>query len=119
MFTWENKNYPFDILDADTMQVFNKAEKEFWGALKDYESKNAKDGKIDAEGVRAECRMIDTFFENVFGSGKAKEMFRSRFSLSERTKAVKKLYNLKKSQMEEHNSRVAELGLLISSGGED
>ena len=33
MFTWENKNYPFDIMDADTMQVFNKAEKEFWGAL--------------------------------------------------------------------------------------
>lgn len=116
MFVWENKKYPFDIMDADTMEVFNAAEKELWGSLSDYEDKHAKDGKIDAEGVKAECRMIDTFFENVFGKGKAGEMFHAKFNLAERTKAVKKLYNLRKNQMEEHNLRIKELSGLVSKG---
>lgn len=119
MFVWEDKKYPFDIMDADTMQIFGEAEKELWGSLSEYEDKNAEDGKIGAEGVREECRMIDTFFENIFGIEKAQEMFRSRFSLSERTKAVKKLYNLRKSQMDEHNLRVKELSSLISPGDRD
>lgn len=116
MFVWENKKYPFNIMDADTMQVFDDAEKGLWTSLRDYESTNAKDGKINAEGVKAECKIIDVFFEHVFGEGKSKEMFGSKFNLAERTKAVKKLYNLKESQMEEHNSRVAELGSLVFSG---
>lgn len=116
MFVWENKKYPFNIMDADMMQVFEKAEKELWASLQDYESKNAEDGKINAEGVKAECRMIDTFFESIFGEGKSKEMFGSRFNLAERTKAVKKLYNLKESQLQEHSLRVEKLSDLVFSG---
>mgnify|MGYP000084685824 CR=1 FL=1 len=116
MFVWDNKKYPFDIMDADMMQVFDTAEKELWASLNDYESANAKDGRINAEGVKAECRMIDTFFESIFGEGKPKEMFDSRFNLAERTKAVKKLYNLRESQLEEHNLRVEKLSSLVFSG---
>lgn len=116
MFIWENKKYPFNIMDADTLQVFEKAERELWTSLTDYERKNAKDGKIDAEGIKAECKMIDTFFESLFGEGRSEEMFGSRFDLAERTKAVKKLYNLRKSQLEEHDLRVEKLSGLVSSG---
>lgn len=116
MFVWENKKYAFDIMDADMMQVFDKAEKELWTSLQDYESANAKDGRINAEGVKAECKMIDTFFESIFGEGRQKEMFGSKFNLAERTKAVKKLYNLRESQLKEHNSRVEELSSLVFSG---
>lgn len=116
MFVWENKKYPFDIMDADMMQVFEKAEKELWTSLQDYESANAKKGKIDAEGVKAECRMIDAFFGSVFGKEAPKEMFGSRFNLAERTKAVKKLYNLRENQLKEHNSRVEKISSLVFSG---
>ena len=116
MFVWENKKYPFDIMDADMMEVFSTAEKELWNSLSDYENEHAKDGKIDAEGVKEECRMIDAFFENVFGEGKAWEMLRTKSCLEERTKAVKKLYNLRKSQMKEHNLRLKELSSLVSKG---
>lgn len=118
MFVWENKKYPFHIMDADTMQVFDKAEKELWTSLSDYESTNANDGKINAEGVKAECRIIDTFFRSIFGESCPGEMFGSRFNLAERTKAVKKLYNLRDSQLKEHNSRVEGLSRLVFSGDE-
>ncbi|EOS68062.1 hypothetical protein C818_04229 [Lachnospiraceae bacterium MD308] len=116
MFIWENKKYPFDIMDADTMAVFGEAEQELWDSLSSYEEEHAKNGRIDAEGVKAECRIIDAFFENVFGEGKAEEMFCAKYNLAERTKAVKKLYNLRKSQMEEHNSRIKALSSLVSKG---
>lgn len=116
MFVWESKKYPFNIMDADMMQVFDKAEKELWASLMDYESTNAKDGKLDAKGVKEECKIIDTFFESIFGEGRQKEMFGSKFNLAERTKAVKKLYNLRENQLKEHNSRVEELSSLVFSG---
>jgi len=56
------------------------------------------------------------FLKNVFGEGKAEEMFCAKYNLAERTKAVKKLYNLRKSQMEEHNSRIKALSSLVSKG---
>lgn len=118
MFTWEEKKYPFNILDADTMTTFDAAEKKLWKSLNDYEASNAKDGKITAEGVREECRIIDTFMDDVFGSGAAKEMFGEGFDLAKRTKAVKKLYGIRKSQLDEHNSRVEELGRLAFSAGQ-
>ena len=44
MFVWDNKKYPFDIMDADMMQVFDTAEKELWASLNDYEAPMQRTG---------------------------------------------------------------------------
>ncbi len=118
MFNWEKKEYPFNILDADMTEKFDDAEKKMWKALGDYEAVNAKDGKIDSEGIREECKIIDAFINDVFGAGIAKEMFGEGFDLAKRTKAVKKLYGIRKSQLDEHNSRVEGLSKLAFSAGQ-
>lgn len=115
MFQWEKKEYPFNIMDADTMKKFDDAEKKMWKALRDYEVVNAKDGKIDSEGIREECKIIDAFMDDVFGAGTANEMFGEGFDLAKRTKAIKKLYGIRKSQLDEHNSRVEGLSKLAFS----
>ena len=62
--------------------------------------------------------MIDAFFSSIFGKNSPEEMFGSRFNLAERTKAVKKLYNLRDNQLKEHNLRVEGLSRLVFSGDE-
>lgn len=118
MFCWEKKEYPFSILDADTMKAFDDAEKKMWKALMDYEEANAKDGKLNYEGIKEECKIMDTFMDDVFGVGTAKGMFGERLDLAKRTKAVKKLYGIRKSQLDEHNSRVEGLSELAFSAGQ-
>ncbi len=118
MFQWEKKEYPFNIMDADVMQKFDDAEEKMWKALRDYEAVNAKDGKLDHNGIREECKITDAFMDDVFGVGTAKEMFGENFDLAKRTKAIKKLYGIRKSQLDEHNSRVDGLSKLAFLAGQ-
>ena len=112
MFLWNNKKYLFSILNPDTMEKFDAAEKKLWGKLEDYENEHASNGRINADGVKEECKIMDSFFDGIFGKGTAKDMFGTDFDLSKRVKATKKLYNLRNSQLEEHESRVKEISEL-------
>ena len=61
MFIWNKEKYPFSIMDADTMDKFNGAFSKMWSSIVDYEKENAKDGMIYGEGIKEECKIMDTF----------------------------------------------------------
>lgn len=112
MFNWNGEKYPFSILDADTMKKFSQAEKTMWDTMTEYEKENAAEGLLNAEGIAAESSMIDTFFDCLLGEGTAEKMFASKKDLGERVKAVKKLYILRNTQLEEHEKRLENLHVL-------
>lgn len=118
MFLWEEKKYPFNILDADVMKRFDAADKKLWGTLTEYEKENTKEGMLDADGIQKECEIIDVFVDEVFGTGTAVKMFGKGYDLGKRTKALKKLYGLKKNQLDEHNARVEKLSQLVFAADE-
>lgn len=113
MFIWEDRKYDFNIMDADMLEKFNEASKDMWASLAEYEANNTENGVLQAKDIKAECEIIDTFFNALFGKSKAKEIFGTKYDLSSRTKALKKLYGIRKTQETEHATRVAELSKLV------
>ena len=115
MFIWNGEKLAFNFLDADRMKKFNDASKQMWKERGEYEEKNVKDGKIKAEGVAYESEIISEFFDEVFGNGTADEIFTSKHDLTERTKAIKKLYSIRESQLAGHTKRVNDLHKMIGA----
>lgn len=109
MFIWNKEKYPFSILDADTMDKFNETFKKMWSSIANYEEENAIDGLIYGGGIKEECKIIDKFFDENFGSGTARKMFGDTYNLADRTSAVKKLYNLSQKQLKEHKEKVEKI----------
>lgn len=115
MFIWNGKKLAFNFLDADMMKKFSDAGKEMWKKLGEYEEKNTEDGKIKAEGVAYESEIISEFFDEVFGNGTADEIFTSKHDLSERTKAVKKLYKIKNAQLSTHDKTLNDIAEMLGA----
>lgn len=113
MFIWNGEKFAFNIMDADMMKKFNDASKEMWKELGEYEEKDAKDGTIGPEGVASESEIVSKFFDAVFGEGSADKIFTAKHDLTERTKAIKKLYSIKDSQLADHKKRVSELSKML------
>lgn len=114
MFIWNKEKYPFSILDADTMDNFNENFENMWNSIVDYEEKNAVNGMIHGEGIKAECKIMDTFFDETFEPGTARKMFGATYNLADRTSAVKKLYNLSQKQLKEHEEKVEEIAKMAT-----
>ena len=115
MFIWNGEKFAFNIMDADMMKKFNDASKEMWKELGEYEEKNVKDGMMGPEGVANESEIMSRFFDAVFGNGAADKIFTAKHDLTERTKAIKKLYAIKDSQLADHEKRVNELSKLLGA----
>lgn len=113
MFEWNKERYPFNILNADTMKTFGDAEKVLWDGLTEYENENAAEGKLTADGIMAECGMIDTFFDTLFGAGVSGTMFPEKHDMGARVKAVKKLYRLRGEQLRSHAKNVDDIQKLV------
>lgn len=106
MFNWNGEKFPFCVLDADTAKKFDDAEAKMWDRMREYEAEHAENGRLTTEGLAEESDIISEFFDDVFGKGAAKKMFMKEHDLSERVKAVKKLYTLKSNQLSEHEKNV-------------
>ena len=115
MFEWNKEKFAFNVLDADMNEKVLREEKNLWKNIEDYEAD--KDGRLDAEGIKTECGIIDSFFAAVFGADAPGKMFDTPHDLASRTKALKKLYAVQKGQFEAHSRRVQELSALVI--GED
>ena len=60
MFEWNKEKFAFNVLDADMNEKVLREEKNLWKNIEDYEAD--KDGRLDAEGIKTECGIIDSFF---------------------------------------------------------
>lgn len=110
MFEWNKEKIEFNALDADMNATLTKEEAELWKRLTEYEE--GKSG-LDAEGIKAECGIVDSFFAAVFGEDAPEKMFGKTCDLASRTKALKKLYATQRGQLEAHERRVKELRELV------
>ena len=115
MFIWNGEKFAFNFLDADMMKKFNDASKEMWKELGEYEEKNVKDGMMGPEGVAYESEVISKFFDKLFGNGASDKMFTSKHDLSERTKAVKKLYKIKNAQLSTHDKTLNDIAEMLGA----
>ena len=113
MFEWSKEKFDCNFINADTMKRFDAAEKTMWDGLSGYEKEHAPDGNLTADGVIAECSIIDTFFNDLFGEDAAGKMFTQEHDLGERVKAVKKLYLLREEQLKGHAKAVNDITRLV------
>lgn len=115
MFIWNEERFAFNIMDAEMLKKFNDTSKEMWKELEEYEKKNATAGTIGPEGVAYESEVISKFFDKLFGNGASDKMFTSKHDLSERTKAVKKLYKIKNAQLSTHDKTLNDIAEMLGA----
>lgn len=73
-----------DFCDADQEEVY---EREVRRVMERAQDKKQYDGKSNAEGIRIQCRIVDDFFDAVFGMGTADRLFHGKTNLREHMEA--------------------------------
>lgn len=108
IFKWNGAEFRFSALDADMIEKFGSIKQKTFDELIEYEEKHGLDGTLNAEGVRAECKILDRTFDKILGVGAAKKMF-TDVDIHERVSAFNKLVNLREAQVESYNKLVNSL----------
>ena len=85
----------FDFLDAKQVEKFEEEAKK----VKE-KCKNSKMKKLSlSEALKEECKIVDDFFDNMFGKGTSQKIFKGKMNLREHIKAFEDIVNEKiKSQ---------------------
>lgn len=78
-----NEEIDFDFLDADQIEIFEKAAQEVKEKCSDT---NIKEVSL-SEALRRECQIVNEFFDNVFGKGTSERIFKGKMNLKEHIKA--------------------------------
>lgn len=78
-----NIEVDFDFFDADDMEKLEKEAK----IVQDKCRKKEKEEISVSEAIREECKIIDNFFDNVFGEGISLKIFNGKSNLAEHIKA--------------------------------
>ena len=84
----------FNFLDADDIERF---EKEAY-KVKDECNKQKKETISLSEAIRKECKIINNFFDNVFGQGISEKIFKGKNNLDEHIKAFEDIVRAKIEQ---------------------
>ena len=84
----------FNFLDADDAERF---EKEAERVKEECEIKGRQQMSY-SQTIREECKVIDKFFDNVFGEGISQKLFNGKNNLEEHIKAFEDIVNEKVEQ---------------------
>lgn len=68
----------FDFFDADHIEAYERESKR---VAEDIKEPTQYEGKSTADAIRIQCRIIDTFFDNVIGPGTAEKIFAGKNNL--------------------------------------
>ena len=68
----------FDVFDADTLEVYEAANKKLLERLND---PNEYGDKSNADKIRKQCSIVDEFFDSVFGPGTANNLFKGKANI--------------------------------------
>ena len=74
----------YDFLDADQLEVYERENQKVKDDIKDpaqYE------GKSTADSIRIQCRIIDNFFDAVFGTGTSQKLFKGKANIRDHMEA--------------------------------
>lgn len=95
-----NVEIEFDFFDADSVELFENE-------LKKVQEKCEKKKKAEmsmSEAIKEECKIVDEFFDNVFGEGTAQKIFGGKMNLVEHIKCYEDIINEKIAQEEDLQS---------------
>lgn len=90
----KNVEIEFDFFDADNVELFENE-------LKKVQEKCEKKKKVQmsmSEAIKEECKIVDEFFDAVFGDGTAQKIFGGKMNLAEHIKAYEDIINAKIAQ---------------------
>lgn len=90
----KNIEVNFNFLDADDMERFEEEAK--W-VVSECERKS-KQSMSYSQSIREQCKIIDTFFDNVFGDGISVKLFKGRSNLEEHLKSFEDIVKEKMEQ---------------------
>lgn len=74
----------YDFFDADQLEVYERENQKVAETIKEptqYEEKTT------AEAIRIQCRIVDNFFDEVFGAGTAQRIFKGKSNIKDHMEA--------------------------------
>lgn len=76
IWEWDGEKYEFDLMDADSAELFNRA-------VATLEEKEKRSKEVMGLGniIRYSCDMIYEFFDDIFGEGTSQKMFGKAYNL--------------------------------------
>lgn len=74
----------YDFFDADQLEVYERENKK---VAEDIGDMGQYEGKSTADAIRIQCRIVDGFFDAVFGEGTAKRLFHGKANILEHMEA--------------------------------
>lgn len=87
-FQWNGQKFPFSAMEAETARKFIPGAKKVAKELEDYEKNTVGVGNLlSADDIIAECKIIDSFLNNLLGEGATEKMFQN-YDLGERVLAT-------------------------------
>lgn len=96
----KNVEVDFDFLDADDIE---RLEKETERVKKECDLKEKQEMPM-SQIIKEECKIINTFFDNVFGKGTSDKIFGNKMNLAEHIKAFEDIMKEKIEQVKELQS---------------
>ena len=73
-----------DFFDADQLEVY---ERENQKVAEDIKEPAQYEGKSTADALRIQCRIVDNFFDAVFGDGTAQKIFKGKANIRDHMEA--------------------------------
>jgi len=74
----------FDFFDADQIEAY---ERENQKVVEDIKDPTQYKGKSTADSIRIQCRIIDNFFDALFGTGTAQKIFKGKANIRDHMEA--------------------------------
>ncbi len=74
----------YDFFDADQLEVY---ERENQKVASDINEPTQYEGKSTADALRIQCRIVDNFFDAIFGPGTAQKLFKGKANIRDHMEA--------------------------------
>lgn len=87
--------FELDLMDADVVEKFDNLNAEIAVEIKNPEH---YEGLSNADCMRVQCRMVDSYFDRLFGEGTADRIFPKRNNLGDRMEAFGQTVSMVKEQ---------------------
>lgn len=84
-----------DLMDADVVEKFDNLNAEIAAEIKNPEH---YEGLSNADCMRVQCRMVDSYFDRLFGEGTAGRIFPKRNNLGDRMEAFGQTVSMAREQ---------------------
>lgn len=74
----------FDFFDADQLEVYERENQKVAEAIKE---PTQYEGKSTSDCLRIQCRIVDNFFDNLFGDGTSQKLFKGKVNIRDHMEA--------------------------------